>query len=450
MRWSSDLGEFLMRHSWISIFLCFSFFVMLTSPALALAPYPPCDSETPCADGWTCQQNPCPLIACAESDPDCDTTCPDEGICEPNPKPECETDADCGAGLMCEKDEATTATCTEGSDCPPAATFARCIPAPCTKDSDCGDSLVCLSVEMPCENMATLIVGTTDGRNGKTTAPPEKNCDSNTACPDGWTCLQDPCLGQVGTDDGRDSGVTCPDEGICQQECKSETKQFCAPKWLAPCEVDADCGDGFNCKEAMQCSCKGGGGGSVPPTPVDPPTMPDDGPDGDGDDEKPATETESKGDDTDGDEEDCDCTPTGEKYCEPKEIKCDSNADCPTDWSCESLSSTTTSTICLEPANGEAECNEDDDPVIEETKQCLPKDAMKWMNALDGPGGTASELSYSQDNVNTEEPQTPEPSADSSGGSGCQTGGNSSGAGLASVLMLLGLFVMRRRLYIKG
>ena len=65
---------------------------------------------------------------------------------------ECVTNADCGAGLICEAVNRTVCTaqdCVDGQICPePVCSTTEiqdCVPAPCATDADCGDGLVCMT-----------------------------------------------------------------------------------------------------------------------------------------------------------------------------------------------------------------------------------------------------------------------------------------------------------------
>ena len=65
----------------------------------------------------------------------------------------CITDADCGAGYICETFEFETCNdrnmaCEEGEDCKPVECvptteiYSSCSRAPCEVDADCGDSMI--------------------------------------------------------------------------------------------------------------------------------------------------------------------------------------------------------------------------------------------------------------------------------------------------------------------
>ncbi|HIA04162.1 MAG TPA: hypothetical protein EYN66_20070 [Myxococcales bacterium] len=382
-----------------SIFTSIFLSLLFSTSAMALAPNPSCDAETACPDGWSCQLMACDAIACDPDDENCDSNCLNEGMCVANPKPQCGTDADCGPGLVCEKESAPQLDCLAGEECPPAATFAKCVPASCKADSDCGAGLVCLTVDLPCKSKTATAIDL---------CPPDTNCAPT---------------------------ETDPDEA---EPCVPENKQFCAPKWAAPCDVDKDCGDGFSCKEAMMCQCSGSG--SVPPNPTDVPTDPTDVPQ-----ELPE---ETGDDDNDSAQEpDCDCQPTGKKYCKAKQIDCEVSEDCPTDWTCKVVGGM--STTCAQSSDG-SEAEDCEEGIIEEWKQCTPANANSWQNALDGTGsGGESALANLNTGDGNTDPKLPADGSDvevkSSGG--CQAAGNGSRTGMATLLILLALVAIRLRLY---
>ena len=126
----------------------------------------------------------------------------------------CETDDDCGAGMICEEAASGCAEvlilCAEGADCAQpdceSETTKYCAQAPCDGDDECGDDQVCYAYTYEsCETPA---------------------CDSDEECAD------------------------------VVSECHEEqTDAYCTAKYNVPCEVSADCGDGFTCVEGEICSC---------------------------------------------------------------------------------------------------------------------------------------------------------------------------------------------------
>lgn len=269
----------------------------------------------------------------------------------------CETDADCADGFACESyatldcDEGELPPCPDGEDCPEPepceeVEFRECVyqPVACGSDSDCASGDICLSFTYE-------------------------------ACPDDAPSEGD---GREPDFDGEDRDpqpMPMPDDGA---DCETVTEAFCAPAWAGGCAVDADCGAGFSCVEIEECSCASSGGGDVPPTPGVPT------PDPDGQD---AGSDDDFGDDDFGDdedpswEEDCACTGIGEFYCEPQEIACAADADCPESWSCESFGSEVTCTFDAE--TGEEFCEE-----ATESSYCFPPNWAAWA----GVGSSSDDL----------------------------------------------------------
>ena len=123
---------------------------------------------------------------------------------------------------------------------------------------------------------------------------------------------------------------------------------------------------GFTCEVQEICTCTGG---------VDEPVDPDT--------DVPMPEPYPMPDD-------CVCEP-GAAYCAPVEVACDSDADCPTDWTCETLSggsSDAPSVPCYEdPDTGETNCGEGRiDP--NEEQVCLPPYWETW----GGPRGHEGQI----------------------------------------------------------
>jgi MYXO-CTERM domain-containing protein len=190
---------------------------------------------------------------------------------------ECASDADCGTGMICQTFDSQVCTayaCVDGQPCPAPTCepvqYHECVPKPCMADSDCGDGMVCLTQT-------------------STSCPPQPAYD----------CI-DP--------------NNCPK--IEPVDCVQTTSSTCAPKYMAPCTVDADCGAGFNCVSQESCTCSGGG--AVPPSSVDGGVVYAD------------AGTASR----DPLPSDCTCTATGVNSCEMQVIACTANSDCPADWTC--------------------------------------------------------------------------------------------------------------------
>jgi hypothetical protein len=350
---------------------------------------------------------------------------------------DCETDEDCGAGRICVTHEYETPDCDvsmpdceEGDeeclarikeameDCESSEviTVSYCEPAPCETDADCGDDMVCVEY------------------------------------------VNEWCSGS--------GDVVCDDDGECSEveeepECGSETIKECAYPYEAPCEQDADCGEGFDCVATEICSCSAGD---------DTPT--DDGNAGDEDGEAPDVgdaPSDGDGEADDPEEPDCSCEPTGENHCELQEIDCTSDDDCPAGMICDSAGD---SEPCEKPEGVEEDC-----PDVEPISRCRPEewyrddgvsagDDMKGdgeENAdpetetqtdndgdddleSDPPAPGAADVSPDNSDDDKEEKPSPKTSADSGGAGGCAVvapaaGGSSAGA----LLALFGLLAVARR-----
>jgi hypothetical protein len=201
---------------------------------------------------------------------------------------ECASDDDCVASYTCEVvgESGCGFACPEGSpDCkpPPDADcevmeYKACVPGPCSSDADCEDGMVCFEQE-------------------SVSCPPSAEID----CPPGADCPKPEPV-----------------------DCETSTTTSCVPRYAVPCEDDADCGDGFDCVEDIAYACAGSapssGGGSEPgdpgaaggaaPEPEPLPLPPDEPPS-------------------------CTEEPAGTFHCEAREVECEADGDCPTDWTCQ-------------------------------------------------------------------------------------------------------------------
>lgn len=194
--------------------------------------------------------------------------------------------------------------------------YTYCVRATCVTDSDCGDDMVCHTTEQ------TLC---------PSTDPP-------------ILCAGDDC---ENTDYG---GTAEEDEADCEQTQQSQ----CAYPHELPCDTDAQCGEGYACVASETCWCSGGSPqspdipagadapGTAPPPPVGtvpstPPPPPDEG-----------------------DVPECGCEPTGSNHCQVQEIECESDADCPAEWSCVEAGAP-----CWMDSDGNSGCEES-------TLRCYP------------------------------------------------------------------------------
>lgn len=169
---------------------------------------------------------------------------------------------------------------------------AYCERAACDTDADCGDSMVCHTFTATCatEPMPTC--------------PPGAECDVPEPMP-----------------------------------CEATEYSQCTPRSELPCEVDSDCGEGFDCEPSTICTC---GGGMA--TPGMEPGAGGEGGSGSSSGSgnlvaAPSTDAAPPPTSTGGGSaplppSDCTCEPSGTNYCQMKTIACEANSDCPADWSC--------------------------------------------------------------------------------------------------------------------
>ena len=367
-----------------------------------------CVEDSDCEPGEYCLMAPCPAIACDPHDEDCDYECEPEGECADEGEwwgsQDCETDDDCSEGWVCETVGAVACTdmaCPPDEECPEPPPceeeeWTECVPdlTECVADSDCPEPFVCITVEYTeCSGSAT-----------------------SPACPPGEDCPDPPE----------------PEE----PDCEEGEESFCAPPYIAPCEEDDDCGEGFTCEEVQECACSGGGavgGGS-----------------------SGSTGTDSGGDDDSGDGEgdddgfDCDCEGIDEYYCQPEEIDCEEDPDCPEDWSCMSAPSPGAPCYYNEETD-ETFCEEEEDTP---ESICIPPDWGYWgAGGSSGYGEAAADASGVDDiNWDVGEEQgsgsgvtrSSDDSSEAGDDTDCQQVHGVTGMGLLLV-MLLGLAAVLRR-----
>ncbi len=292
---------------------------------------------------------------------ECEPACPEGFVCE-------EITLDCPA---------VEYACVEGEDCEPPTceptTESVCSPAACTTSDDCGPDLVCLETQ-------TVIC-------------------TDVACPPGETC-----------------------EAV-EPQCEPQTESRCAPRWMAPCETAADCGEGFDCVAEESCSC----GGSSPA--VDP-------------DEADGGSTPLPPD-----EPDCVCEPTGEMICQAQEIDCSSDAAaCPEGWTCID----NPNGMCTASTDGTTECFTDGPERL-----CAPPyydlaargDTYATLNAggeSENAEPTAQDETW-QDADGTDPEPAAEESTESGGGCALATGNTTASGWMLSLLALVPLARRRRR-----
>ncbi|MBN1946935.1 MAG: hypothetical protein JW797_14775 [Bradymonadales bacterium] len=368
---------------------------------LAWAEGEECTADSECAEGEACIMMPCAMPCDPDEAGACEETCDPVGMCmvvEEDPFwSECQVDEDCPSGFVCEEIGGVgclVPPCPEGEECPvppecEEETIYGCVPAPCLSDADCAPGLVCLSVtyEM-CEGMA------------------RPDCDPE--------------------DDDCDGGS----EGGEEVTCETYSESFCAPPYLAPCAEDADCGEGFRCVEAEECVCEAN-------AVVRDETTGEGSSDSSGSEGGGATDEEEP-------EFDCTCEPSGQFYCEPQQIACEDNEDCPEGWICEDIPDMTT------PCEWDEELQDlvCEEPAEEMPDLCMPPFWNAWGASSDGSGYTEALDEASGGNESRAMPvvvadpddQTPHVG----GGSGCQVA-TGRGTWAASLLGLFALVLAVRR-----
>jgi MYXO-CTERM domain-containing protein len=212
---------------------------------------------------------------------------------DPVPLEECGEDA-CPVGYTCElqlQEVCYSCPPAPSGDAPAEGCFAGCEtqsfeickPAPCETDADCGDSMKCHTFQ---------------------SAPVPTAAPVPVPCP-----LNEPC--------------DFPPGPVAYVP---ETYQQCTPRSELPCEEASECGEGYDCVPETQCTC--GGATPTAPTavPAGAPAVPTSG------DALPvpvSTTTAPTPTSTPPT-----CTLTGINRCQVQEIECETEADCPEDWSC--------------------------------------------------------------------------------------------------------------------
>jgi MYXO-CTERM domain-containing protein len=151
---------------------------------------------------------------------------------------------------------------------------------------------------------------------------------------------------------GGSASSSCDEEGNCTavevtEDCETGSNSQCIYRWQAGCEVDADCGEGFSCESyEVGCDCAASSDAEERPA-IDLPADAD--ADGGTAETDQAEADQAEADQAEAAEEQqqdpaaekpapgCECAePQKVNYCEPKRVECDSEADCPDAWTCES------------------------------------------------------------------------------------------------------------------
>jgi MYXO-CTERM domain-containing protein len=233
---------------------------------------------------------------------------------------QCEEDADCGPGRVCEADELPVADCPPGQTCPAPAPDPdlerRCVGAPCREDADCPSGFGCdlrpsLQVSPACPPDDLCPEPSPDPESAPEPAPgpaPEPDgrcepqpieCEVDADCPTGLTCVEE--------DRGDSAGVceSSPDgTETCEEVPEPEPATHACGYVLQPCEQDSDCTQaGYACitsQGVSHCSdapCSADGECPDEPT----------------------------------------CTVDEVQLCFPARVDCTSDSDCADGWTCFTL-----------------------------------------------------------------------------------------------------------------
>jgi len=145
-----------------------------------------------------------------------------------------------------------------------------------------------------------------------------QTCTTDADCSAGMLCHSQ----TVSQCTGGAAVAPCPPNTVCEPikveptNCTESQVSQCAYRWQLPCGADADCGEGFGCHAAMTCSGSApsatGGGAADMPTPAREPP-----PTGDAGVVTPPT-----------------CTTSFPGTCQPKATSCNTDSDCPSQWTC--------------------------------------------------------------------------------------------------------------------
>jgi len=299
----------------------------------------------------------------------------------------CEQNADCPKGFTCKAYQtgacAGARPCAPGQMCPPpppceVMTSYACEPAGCNTDADCADFMVCHE-----STISTCSGGA---------AVPAVDCPPNTMC-----VKPEPA-----------PAPSCSDEKVKQ----------CTPRYQLACAQDADCGAGFSCVASQECSCSASAG-KAESAPVPVPSTDAGTASGSGSDSAgfaPPVAAMDGGVDlpappSDGGIPSCECHPSAVKHCEPKQIECQSDADCPSQFACITYAAGGGSAGCAAPRGDAAVC----EPVVmetfEEKKRCEPKYGYAGVRGGSGSVGApeAPQSSMGGQPVSSNDGKTPAP-----------------------------------------
>jgi hypothetical protein len=304
------------------------------------------------------------------------------------------------AFVLAPADARAQSACNATTDCPKGY-LCTAMPAACPAIA-CAPNTAC--TQPVCTDVMTkqCVVGAT--------------CTSDADCSAELKCAPDPATPCAGVAVACKAGETClqPPQPVCPP---APATSSCQPRASLPCQLDADCGEGFACTQGTDCSCSGSGGTAptgttgtaggassepMPPVAVDAGSAPS-----------------------------CTCFPSGTSYCRVIDKICVAASDCPSGWTCEQ----TMGVGCATPVDPTTGVSAPCDPGPQPPKQCVPpynvygggaSEAPRSANGSSGTGGTAGVAT-------TLSGPAPAPAAaqDPGGGASCSVGRASDGLGLA-------------------
>ncbi|HSZ83573.1 MAG TPA: hypothetical protein VLA14_14905 [Polyangia bacterium] len=342
---------------------------------------------------------------CGDTDCGKGFTCMTTPVATPEPaKAPCPIDAPCAV-----TDPALPAVDagTSAIDAGAPTTESFCVAASCTTDGDCGAGMVC--------HTSTETCGGTSGA-----------CAAGTICPP-----------------------------TTSTPCSAKSISFCAYKSELPCNVDADCGDGFTCLPSVSGACAGSAGGGVSSSggaaagsaASSAPNIP-----------APAYDGGSA----------CTTTSTFPGYCQAKIEACASASDCPAAWTCapEAVDvgvATSGAATAVDGGASSAIAPRESPPAGTTTPAmmiCTPPGGSGYLSPGEvanggspstpttvGTGGSQGEDTSGTGGAGTKGGTTPTASGGASTSSaGCALGGRPGPTSLGlTALALLGLAIARRR-----
>lgn len=178
-----------------------------------------CASDAECASGMVCHEwtEPCAASDCACAPGEkCDcgepTTCDPKTVsmCTPKYLLPCEAAADCGPGFTCEEAESCACSGSGGSDTP-SSPGSGAAPLP-PSDGGAGPSGDAAPIPPDCSCEPSGV---------KQCVVQEMGCDSDAACPAGWTCE----AGDIATTPG------CDGEGCAERPAPLPSMPTCQPPY---------------------------------------------------------------------------------------------------------------------------------------------------------------------------------------------------------------------------